>query len=78
MNCEPSKKYPHFRQTNVRAWVWIFIVILSAVGAVLALINGNILLLIDNIAFGTGAYWIDQLEKELTRRNIEDKKVYTL
>lgn len=68
------KKLPNFKQDNIRAWIWLFIILIHFVGGIYALAMGAYSAAFLNGFIAGGVFWIDQLEKELTRRNIEDEQ----
>ena len=58
-----------FRQSKLRAWVWFFLMIISGIMSMFALFTGFPAAAFSNVVFGAFVYWIDKLEKEITRRN---------
>ena len=58
-----------FKQTHIRAWLWIFIVLSSLLGVIASLLAADGFMFMTNFSIGLGAFWIDKLEKEITRRN---------
>ena len=67
------KKLPHFQQSGTRAWVWIFIIVVHICLAAYAFVLGSTSAAFINLFIAGGAYWIDKLEKEVTRRNVLDR-----
>lgn len=58
-----------FKQSSLRGWLWFFTICLSLFAALMALVTGLWSGVISNLMVAWGVYWIDKLEKELSRRN---------
>ena len=69
-----KKKLPNFKQTTPRAWIWFILIGIHVLSAIYAALHGVWGAAVVNLIVALGIYWIDQLEKELTRRNIEDDR----
>lgn len=64
--------FSRFRQSSTRAWLWFLSIFIGAIQTILLLFAGDWLSGIVTAFITALVYWTDCLEKEITRRNIED------
>lgn len=63
-----------FKQTHFNAWIWIILIIINFVTAIYAAAQGAWGVAIHYLFVALIIYWLDKLEKEITRRNIEKEQ----
>lgn len=59
-----------FRQSQLRGIIWIVLIAMSIVTAVTMLFKGTYFDAFQQVGLAYIFYWVDQVEKELTRRNV--------
>jgi len=67
-------KLDDFYQTRPRAWVWFALMMLQLLGVLVGLFNGQFSMAIADLFVAFLIFWCDQLEKEVTRRNLAARK----
>lgn len=63
-----------FRQTKNRAWMWFALIVMSVASSVFYLLVGAYPDFLMAIFIVCLVHWVNQIERELTRRNIKGER----
>jgi len=58
-----------FKQSAQRSWMWRIFFFGSIISSVYFLVKGPVFWALQNIFLVVLIYWVDQMEKEITKRN---------